>query len=205
MSNPAARLAHALHRQEAVTGPARPAKTEKGGVMRHLQTLGLVAVAALFAGCGPYDVPVTRTLPFSVAAVDATCDSTQQFFDVSQDEDFQDNKSRISRIEIDAMILRITDPKTQPESVATKAHGSVRIAATSTGTPVKLGTYADVALVQDATRKIVVDEAGANRLVQLIQDPPYKAWVFAEGCVDQVPAYFDFEIEVQMTVFVRLF
>ncbi len=168
--------------------------------------LGLLPLLTVL-GCGPYEVPITRTYTFSVNAAEGPLcqQAAGQLLDLSNDKDFQDNKNRISRIEITELRVTITDPQTQADSVATQASGTVIVAASQSGAgAVTLGTYQPVNLTQGATRLIKVDQAGADTLVKLIQTEPYQAWVWAEGCVDQLPAHFQFQVQVSFSVFVRL-
>lgn len=168
---------------------------------------GIVPLLLGLAGCGPYDVPYTDTFDFYVDAVEGPlCETTSaQIIDLSKNEDFQSNRNRISRIEIDSIQVTITNPSTDPTSVATKASGKITVAATQTGAgAVTLGTYEPLTLKQGATAKVKIDQAGADKLVKLIQSSPYQAWVWAEGCVDALPAHFSFQVEVAYTVFVRI-
>lgn len=163
----------------------------------------VVAAAAAFVltACSPgRDFTVKRTI--SVKATSDKCQVDKLVYNLGDDAAFATVKKNIGKVEVKKLAIRISNPKTRPESVATLANGEVHIGPVGETPTVLLSTYGDVPVEKDAYKEIPVDAEGAKTLTNLALKGTNAFEIQWRGCADQVPAYFDFDVE--MTLFASL-
>jgi hypothetical protein len=89
--------------------------------------------------CAGSEFTTRRTFSVHASASDALCQTERSEVNLGQDASFTDAKSFISRIELRKLSVQVTNPKTRDDSVVSKAHGSVQVSSSQTGTTLTLG------------------------------------------------------------------
>jgi hypothetical protein len=159
----------------------------------------LGALAALAVSCGECGVGEEFTVKKVVGihtGTDETCQVDVLSYDLAQDETFARLRTLIGYGELRRVAVEIVNERTDPTSVATLASGTLRIGADETSTELVLGTWGEVPIVNGSGKEIEFDRAAADELIKLGLRLPNKFTVHSEGCVDQVPAFFDFRIDL---------
>lgn len=167
--------------------------------MRTSRLLFLFGLAVLGSGCNCLGREFTITRTFQVDSTgDAVCSQWSETVNVADDSAFNDVKQFITKVELRKITVTVTDPKTDPSSVATKAHGSVKVGDASNANILTLGTYQDVPITQGSKQDIPFDAAAATRLANLVLNAPHTFTVDAEGCNDLNPAHYKFQVALTL-------
>lgn len=172
-----------------------------------MRLLVVTAVMALASGCScaGREFTLKRTFDVNSGPNDALCSTNRQVINLGEDSSFNSVKNNVGKVELRKLVVRVVDPKTASDSVATKANGKVRVSETMTGTGTEMGTYQDVPLEADASQEIAFDKAAASQLASLALNPPNTFYIESEGCNDKVPAHYKFQVELTLYAELKLF
>jgi hypothetical protein len=164
--------------------------------MRRYVLFAVAGLATILQGCNCAGREFTLTRTFSVHATsdDPLCQTNKLEVDLGKDQAFTDARAFISRVELRKLAVKVSNPKTRDDSVVTRAHGSVQVAASQTATTLTLGTYSDVPIAADSGQDITIDKAAADELARLALTSPNVFWITGQGCNDRVPAFYDFDV-----------
>ncbi len=164
----------------------------------------LAALLFLSTSCGlaGKEFTVKRVVHVQAAGTDPTCREATATFNLSEDKAFNDLKANIGGIELRKVRVVVTDPKTNAESLATKASGELSVKVGQSDAALSLGTFDALALTADSAKEISFDAANAKKVVDAALNPPNTFLVGAKGCADKVPAFFDFAVE--LTIYASL-
>ncbi len=176
--------------------------------MRFGQLAVVVMFVSLFGSacnCAGREFTVKKTFDVHGGPDDALCQTDRLVINLQDDSAFKDLKSNLGKVELRKINLKVTNPKTREDSLATKGNGKVRVANAETGAGTELGTYADVPITQDSTQDIPFDPAAASSLASLALNPPNTFYIEAEGCSDAVPAFYQFQVELTLYAELKLF
>lgn len=167
--------------------------------MYPIRSVFLASLAAVALSCGEWGVGEEFTIKKVVSihtGTDATCQVDLLRYDLSKDEAFARLRTLIGYGELRRVAVEVVNDRTDPTSVATLASGTLRIGADETSTELVLGTWGEVPVVNGSGKEIAFDHAAADELIKLALRLPNTFAIRSEGCVDQVPAFFDFRIDL---------
>jgi hypothetical protein len=167
--------------------------------MRTHRLLLLLGTAIVGSGCNCTGREFTISRTFHVTATDGLCQDYTDTINVGADANFSAVSSFVTRVELRKLSVTVTNPKTDPSSVAALASGTVRVADANNSSPLDLGTYGQVPITLNSTKEITFDAAAATNLANLVLHPPNTFTVRAHGCNDATPAFYDFRVD--MTVY----
>lgn len=162
-----------------------------------ISSILVAATITLSSSCGliAKDFTIKRVVHVHGSASDPTCQDDRITFNLAEDDAFNDLKGAIGKLELRKAVVRITNPKTAEESVATMANGTLGIATTQEGASVEFSTFTDVPLTTDASQELTFSVEGASAVIDAALNPPNTFYVTSHGCADAVPAFFDFQVE----------
>jgi hypothetical protein len=167
------------------------------------RTILTLAVTALLASgcsaCAGKEFTVKKTFSVHASATDPQCDVDLREQNMGNDQAFMDLQQYISKIELKKVTISVANPKTSEESVATSGWGEVRISANQSDTALTLAVYDPFPIVAGSTRDITFDQPTADKLSELILQPPHVFWLGSFGCSDANPAFYD--IQVALTLY----
>jgi len=164
-----------------------------------------LGVAALASGCNCAGREFTLSHTFHVHATadEAVCTTVRDQINVGDDPSFVAVKQFVGHVELRKLSVTVTDPRTDPSSVAATGNGSVRVADAAGSAALTLGTYGSVPITLNSTKDIPLDAAAAKKLADLVLTPPNTFFIEAEGCSDVNPAFYDFRVD--LTVYAGVF
>ncbi len=154
------------------------------------------ALSLLGSGCGVFgkDFTVRRMVSIHASATDPTCQDDKLTVNLGDDKAFNDVKGNLYSLELKRVFVEVADPKTNPDSMATKANGAVSVSASLSGDALTLATYKDVPLNKGEFQEISFDKSAAKNLTDLALHAPNTFFITSHGCADAVPAFFDFNV-----------
>lgn len=179
--------------------------------MRLLKLAVVFAVLSAIA-CGDIDKEVRKGVKMRVHGRDRLCTSEGAVVDIGATDAFKEYRDKIESIELTRVQAKITNPNTSGDSVATKAGGKAFIVSDaalfqptvgddgsdepSENVPgaTFLASFGDVAITQDNIVDIEFDKAGADKIIEMVLNPPHSFFAFGRGCADAKPNFFEYEI-----------
>lgn len=168
-----------------------------------LLALGMFAGSVSGCSCVGKEFTVKQNFTVAAGAGSALCTTDHREVNLLDDSAFNQAKANIGKVELTKLTVTIVNPNVSGASQATKASGKVKVSALTSGAAAtELGTYQDVPIEANASQDISYDAAAASTLAGLVLNPPNAFDVVAEGCNDQVPASYTFQ--VLMTFFAEL-
>lgn len=160
-----------------------------------------LAVAALAMSCGACGVGEEFTLKQTIhmhTGSDSRCQVDLLTYNLNEQEAFARLRTFIGYVEVRRIGVEVTNEKTDPASVATTARGNLRVGAEASSTELLLGVWEDTPIVNGTTREVAFDQAAADEFARLALQSPNDFTIRSEGCVDEVPAFFDFRVDLTL-------
>jgi hypothetical protein len=167
--------------------------------------LAFVAVTTSSCACTGREFVVKKNIKIHRTANETLCQTDKLTFNLTEDKAISDLKNNLGKIEVRGLAVRIINPKSTNESVATKGNGHVDVAETVDGERFQVSTYSDVALTANNYKQLDFDKAQAERIARLALNAPNTFFIDSVGCTDAVPADFEFAVELTLYAELKLF
>jgi hypothetical protein len=170
----------------------------------------MVAMLFVLGAACSFSQDVTVSKVFNVDAdtsstggVGPDCTTITQTIDLSTSPGFSELKDHIQSLKLNSVALTVVNPNLTGTSVATTVNGTVSIG-DPTATPLQVGTYAPLALTAGTSEDLTITGDPSTVLTTTALTAPYTVPVNAQGCVDQFPAHFSVQMDLDADVTVKL-